>query len=145
MLLRPQRPVDEGGFTLVELLLVILIIGVLAAIAIPSFLQQKSKADDAGAKAQVHTAETAAEAYSTEHNGSYLAMSLGALQALEPTLKETGSAKLSVGPATATSYEVTSESVNSKDSFTVKHLASGEVEHLCTTAGKGGCPAAGTW
>ena len=66
-----QRSSDEGGFTLIELLVVILIIGILAAIAIPSFLSQKSKATASQAKELARTAETTAETYATDNNGSY--------------------------------------------------------------------------
>src|SRR5579872_5809512 len=82
-----QRAQDERGFTLIELLVVILIIGILAAIAIPSFLNQKSKATDASAKELAHTAQVAAETYATDHNGSYTGMSQSVLQTYEATIQ----------------------------------------------------------
>ena len=65
-----SRAQEEKGFTLIELFVVILIIGILAAIAIPSFLNQKGKANDAAAKELARTSQTAAETYSTDHNGT---------------------------------------------------------------------------
>ena len=73
-----QRAKDERGFTLIELLVVILIIGILAAIAIPSFLNQKSKASDAAAKELAHSAQVAAETIATDNGGSYATRDPGA-------------------------------------------------------------------
>lgn len=62
----------ESGFTLIELMVVIAIISILSAIAIPTFLHQVKKGYRAGATQDMKNAATAVETYATEHDGSYL-------------------------------------------------------------------------
>jgi type IV pilus assembly protein PilA len=62
---------QQGGFTLVELLVVVLIIAILAGIAIPVFISQREKAYIADVSSALREAATAAEAYGLEHDGEY--------------------------------------------------------------------------
>ncbi len=76
-----KRRQDETGFTLIELMVVVLIMGILMAIAIPTFLSTQGSANDASAKANVTNAFTGEKAY-YEDNLVFLDASSGANSAL---------------------------------------------------------------
>jgi type IV pilus assembly protein PilA len=136
------RAQSESGFTLVELLVVMLILGLLAAIAIPAFFNQRDKARDAEAKSTAKTAQTAMETYATDHNGSYATATEALLGQIEPTLDL---AAIDLNPApTANSYsiDVTSAS-GATQVFSIDRAGTGAVTYPCITAGTGGCPSGG--
>jgi prepilin-type N-terminal cleavage/methylation domain-containing protein len=63
--------IKRQGFTLIEVMIVVVIIGLLASVAIPKYLSMQSKAKEAGVKSCAHTVQLAAEDYAVQHNGMY--------------------------------------------------------------------------
>ena len=66
-----RKPRSNRGFTLIELLVVVIIIGILAAIALPNFVGAQDKAREASVKANMRTAQIAAESYAVDNGGTY--------------------------------------------------------------------------
>jgi type IV pilus assembly protein PilA len=76
----PRSGFGESGFTLVELLVVLMIIAALVAIALPTFVKQREKGFRAQMEAALKDGSTAIEGWATENDGSYLGTTLEELE-----------------------------------------------------------------
>jgi type IV pilus assembly protein PilA len=137
---------DEEGFTLVELLLVVLIIAILAAVAIPSFLDQENKANDAAAQTQLSTAYRAIEIYGVA-NGSYCNAKVSDLVSIAPMLQQANNLTIDAcGASDPTGYTLTVQSPShQRTTFGLSLDGSGLLHRTCSPAGQGGCHSDGTW
>jgi type IV pilus assembly protein PilA len=125
----------EGGFTLVELMVVVMIIAILMAIAIPTFLNSRKRAQDSSAKSSVRNGLAAAQSVFSETQ-TYAGVTQAALAAEEPGLTFGAAATtLSTGPnmisfSTATADTIFLAALSKSDRcFALKYS---------TTAGSGG-------
>jgi type IV pilus assembly protein PilA len=134
---RIRRLAAADGFTLVEILVVILIIGILAAIALGAYLNQRSKAQDAHAKTSTLTAAKAMMAWSSDH-GSYAGATPADLIRIEPALGQARGLDVS---STADTFTVSVESVSRPGAeFSIAYTGAGQVRD-CTDHGHGSCAA----
>lgn len=152
---------NHSGMTLIELLVVILILGVLTSIAVPTFLGQQAKGQDACSKSMAKQMHTAAETYFQDNSNSYSGMSVAHLSAIEATITSTGGCATGTGTQT-TGLNATASGcsgVPTKSAFCVGSLAhtgswfmiqqvdGRAVTKVCAVGGSvpGGCQTGGTW
>jgi type IV pilus assembly protein PilA len=135
---------SEAGFTMVELLTVMLVLVLLAGIAVPAYWDERDKARDAQAKADARSAVTAALEVGEHNEGRFNGaggVSLQSLRAAEPGLEDVD---LDIPLRRESSFTVRVDS-ETGNTFDITRNRDGTTELTCASADRAGCPADGTW
>jgi prepilin-type N-terminal cleavage/methylation domain-containing protein len=103
---------DERGFTLVEILVVIIVIAILSAIAVSSYRGYQKRAHDTAAQEQVHQIVPAVHAYFVEHD-SYAGMTIAGLRSSYDNAIDPADYSLGTVPPTDSTYCIQSSSEGS--------------------------------
>jgi type IV pilus assembly protein PilA len=130
----------ERGFTLIEIMVVLLITAILAAIALPLFLNQRAKGQDADAKSNATIAASALEIYHQEHD-TFVGVDGNALIAIEPSLRQARGLDVD---GTADGYTLAIDTASSDGPFRIERTAT-STTRSCDHPGQGGCPDNGHW
>ena len=141
-LLRPRLR-GEDGFSFLELLIVLIVLGILAAVVLPFFTGQTAQGDDASAKSNASEVARAVEECGAETNdyarcATEADLDIGGLPFGE------GRGEVHVARSARREFEVKATSTNGHE-YTWLKLETGRVSRICAPLGRGGCNDAGTW